>query len=220
MKEFNKYFDHTLLKADATESQIMNICHEAVEYNFASVCVNSCNVRMCVKALQLSDVNVATVVGFPLGAMSTVGKVSETTQALNDGASEIDTVINIGALKDGRYSLIKNELKQLVDVCHASGAILKVIIETCLLTEDEKIAACKLVSDSGADYIKTSTGFSTGGATIDDIKLMKTNIAPNVRIKAAGGIRTLQDAKSFITAGASRLGCSASVNIMNEYNNK
>ena len=220
MKKFNKYFDHTLLKADATESQIMSICHEAVEYDFASVCVNSCYVRMCVKALQLSDVNVATVVGFPLGAMSTVGKVSETTQALNDGASEIDTVINIGALKDGRYSLIENELKQLVDVCCASGAILKVIIETCLLTEDEKIAACKLVSDSGADYIKTSTGFGTGGATIDDIKLMKANIAPNVQIKAAGGIRTLQDAESFIIAGASRLGCSASVNIMNEYNNK
>lgn len=220
MKEFNKYFDHTLLKADATETQVMSICHEAVEYNFASVCVNSCYVRMCVKALQLSGVNVATVVGFPLGAMSTAGKVSETIQALNDGASEIDTVINIGALKDERYSLIENELKQLTEACHSKGAILKVIIETCLLTEDEKIAACRLVSDSGADFIKTSTGFSTGGATIDDIKLMKDNISPSVQIKAAGGIRTLQDAESFIAAGANRLGCSASVSIMKEYRNK
>lgn len=214
MKPFSKYFDHTLLKADATEAEIIKLCREAAEYSFASVCVNGSNVAMCAETLQNSDVKVAAVVGFPLGAMSKDVKVFEAARAIKEGASEIDTVINIGNLKDGKYDTIVSELKELADTCHREKALFKVIIETCLLTHDEKIKACKLVTESGADFIKTSTGFSTGGATVDDIKLMASNIGPNVSIKASGGIRTLEDAQRFIDAGASRLGCSASVSIM------
>ena len=217
MKPFNKYFDHTLLKADASETQILDLCRQAMEHDFASVCVNGCNVALCADTLADSSVKVAAVVGFPLGAMSTAAKVFEASQAINDGASEIDTVINIGHLKEGKYSRIASELKQLADLCHSNGAFLKVIIETCLLTDEEKVAACELVTDSGADFIKTSTGFITGGATEEDVKLMAANIGPDVKIKASGGIRTLDDANRFIKAGASRLGCSASVAIMAEY---
>lgn len=217
MKPFNKYFDHTLLKADASETHILDLCRQAMEHDFASVCVNGCNVALCADTLADSSVKVAAVVGFPLGAMSTAAKVFEASQAINDGASEIDTVINIGHLKDGKYALIASELRQLADLCHSNGALLKVIIETCLLTDEEKIAACEVVTDSGADFIKTSTGFSTGGATEEDVKLMAANIGPDVKIKASGGIRTLDDANRFIKAGASRLGCSASVAIMAEY---
>ena len=217
MKPFNKYFDHTLLKADASETHILDLCRQAMEHDFASVCVNGCNVALCADTLADSSVKVAAVVGFPLGAMSTAAKVFEASQAINDGASEIDTVINIGHLKEGKYSRIASELKQLADLCHSNGALLKVIIETCLLTDEEKVAACELVTDSGADFIKTSTGFSTGGATEEDVKLMAANIGPDVKIKASGGIRTLDDANRFIKAGASRLGCSASVAIMAEY---
>ena len=217
MKPFNKYFDHTLLKADASETHILDLCRQAMEHDFASVCVNGCNVALCADTLADSSVKVAAVVGFPLGAMSTSAKVFEASQAINDGASEIDTVINIGHLKEGKYTRIASELKQLADLCHSNGALLKVIIETCLLTDEEKVAACELVTDSGADFIKTSTGFSTGGATEEDVKLMAANIGPDVKIKASGGIRTLDDANRFIKAGASRLGCSASVAIMAEY---
>ena len=217
MKPFNKYFDHTLLKADASETHILDLCRQAMEHDFASVCVNGCNVALCADTLADSRVKVAAVVGFPLGAMSTAAKVFEASQAINDGASEIDTVINIGHLKEGKYTRIASELKQLADLCHSNGALLKVIIETCLLTDEEKVAACELVTDSGADFIKTSTGFSTGGATEEDVKLMAANIGPDVKIKASGGIRTLDDANRFIKAGASRLGCSASVAIMAEY---
>ena len=217
MKPFNKYFDHTLLKADASETQILDLCRQAMEHDFASVCVNGCNAALCAEALADSSVKVAAVVGFPLGAMSTSAKVFEASQAINDGASEIDTVINIGHLKEGKYTRIASELKQLADLCHSNGALLKVIIETCLLTDEEKVAACEVVTDSGADFIKTSTGFSTGGATEEDVKLMAANIGPDVKIKASGGIRTLDDANRFIKAGASRLGCSASVAIMAEY---
>lgn len=217
MKPFNKYFDHTLLKADASETHILDLCRQAMEHDFASVCVNGCNVALCADTLADSSVKVAAVVGFPLGAMSTAAKVFEASQAINDGASEIDTVINIGHLKDGKYALISSELRQLADLCHSNGALLKVIIETCLLTDEEKVAACEVVTDSGADFIKTSTGFSTGGATEEDVKLMAPNIGPDVKIKASGGIRTLDDANRFIKAGASRLGCSASVAIMAEY---
>ena len=217
MKPFNKYFDHTLLKADASETHILDLCRQAMEHDFASVCVNGCNVALCADTLADSSVKVAAVVGFPLGAMSTAAKVFEASQAINDGASEIDTVINIGHLKEGKYTRIASELKQLADLCHSNGALLKVIIETCLLTDEEKVAACEVVTDSGADFIKTSTGFSTGGATEEDVKLMAANIGPDVKIKASGGIRTLDDANRFIKAGASRLGCSASVAIMAEY---
>lgn len=217
MKPFNKYFDHTLLKADATREQILRICREAAEYDFASVCVNSCHVKMCADALASTDVKVATVVGFPLGAMSTQGKLVETEVALKDGAKEVDMVINIGYLKEGDATPIIREIKILADACHHADAILKVIIETCLLTDEEKKLACTLVTEAGADFIKTSTGFSTGGATAEDVQLMAKNTGAGVQVKASGGIRTLDDALAMIEAGADRLGCSASVGIMKEY---
>ncbi|MBQ8151645.1 MAG: deoxyribose-phosphate aldolase, partial [Firmicutes bacterium] len=157
------------------------------------------------------------VVGFPLGAMSTDGKLAETDYAISCGAAEIDTVINVGHLKDGKDDDIVEELKALSSLCHEKGAILKVIIETCLLSDEEKITACRLVTESGADFIKTSTGFSTGGATVSDIKLLRANVGEHVKIKASGGIRTLDDTLKFIDAGADRLGCSASISIMKEY---
>ena len=215
--EFNKYFDHTLLKADARESQVAELCSQAADYGFASVCVNSCYVPLCVSLLKDTEVKVASVVGFPLGAMSTDGKLAETDHAISCGAAEIDTVINVGHLKDGKDDEIVEELKALSSLCHEKGAILKVIIETCLLADEEKITACRLVTASGADFIKTSTGFSTGGATVSDIKLLRANVGEHIKIKASGGIRTLDDALKFIKAGADRLGCSASVSIMKEY---
>lgn len=217
MKPFNKYFDHTLLKADATKEQVLRICREAAEYDFASVCVNSCHVKMCSDALAATNVDVATVVGFPLGAMSTAGKLAETEIALADGANEIDMVINVGALKEGDADAIVSEIKKLADACHKADARLKVIIETCLLSQEEKDLACMLVTEAGADFIKTSTGFSTGGATVEDVKLMAAKTGANVQVKASGGIRTLADALAMIEAGADRLGCSASVAIMGEY---
>ena len=215
--DFNKYFDHTLLKADARKDQIEKLCAEAREYSFASVCVNGCYVQLCASLLKDTDVSVACVVGFPLGAMSAPAKLAEAEDAIKCGASEIDMVINIGDLKDGREDFLLSEIKVLADLCHEKDALLKVIIETCLLTEDEKITACRIVTEAGADFIKTSTGFSTGGATAEDVALMRANVGPDVRIKASGGIRTLDDARKMIDAGADRLGCSASVDIMNEY---
>lgn len=217
MDSFNKYFDHTLLKADASTPQILALCAEAARHGFASVCVNGSYVKTCAEALAGSGVRVACVVGFPLGAMAKDAKLFETRQAISDGASEIDTVINVGALKEGRFGEVSEELSALAEECHGSGALLKVIIETCLLTEEEKIDACRLVTGSGADYIKTSTGFSTGGATADDVRLLRAHVGRDVKIKASGGIRTLTDARAMIEAGADRLGCSASVQICEEY---
>lgn len=222
----NKYIDHTLLKPEATEAQIVALCDEALKYDFYSVCVNGCYVRTACKRLMESDIKVAAVVGFPLGAMSTHAKVCEAREALENGASEIDAVINVGALKDGRYDYVLRELSALSDVCHGhtvaygqpseSGALLKVIIEACLLTDDEIIRACRLAVKAGADFVKTSTGFSTGGATESAVELMRDTIGGKAKIKASGGIRTLADALKFIELGADRLGCSAGVQIMEE----
>ena len=210
--ELNKYIDHTLLKPEATEEQILKLCDEALEYEFYSVCVNSCHVPLAVDKLSGSDVKVAAVVGFPLGAMSTSSKVFEAREAVEAGASEIDMVINIGALKEGRYEYVLHEIAALVDVCPC----LKVIIETCLLTDEEIVKACELAAAAGADFVKTSTGFSTGGATAEAVSLMRNTVGDKAKIKASGGIRTLADAKKFIELGADRLGCSAGVQIMKE----
>lgn len=215
--EFQKFFDHTLLKPDATREEILKLCRDAAQYDFASVCVNGCHVRFAVDKLKDTSVKVAAVTGFPLGAMSTKTKSFETKNALENGASEIDTVINIGALKDGRFDYIQQELIILSTLCHRNRAILKVILETGLLTEKEIRTACILAERSGADFVKTSTGFNGPGATVEAVKLMKRVTGPAMKIKASGGIRTLEDARAMIEAGADRLGCSASVAIMEEY---
>lgn len=216
-KPLNKYIDHTMLKPDAGEKAIINLCREALEYDFYSVCVNSCYVSLARTHLRGSDIKVSAVAGFPLGTMSSAAKLAETRDSLDNGASEIDVVINIGALKDQRYDYILSELSALAELCHSRNALLKVITETCLLTENEITEACRLVMKSGADFIKTSTGFSSGGAEVRDVRLMKKIIGNKIMIKASGGIRTLETAEAMIEAGADRLGCSASVEIMDKY---
>lgn len=291
MKPFNKYFDHTLLKPDATEAQITRLLAEAEEYGFAAVCINGCHVSAAAEFLQDSDVRVATVVGFPLGAASMDAKAGEARTAMADGADEIDMVINIGAVKDGRWDYIRHEITLLAKICHEATAkpintmhdpgnaalqdpgatslqepdaaspqrpdftspqnlnaassqklntaspqnpgatspqepdapttlkqpvLLKVILETCLLTDEEIILACKAAKRAGADFVKTSTGFSTGGATTHHVRLMKETVGDDMQVKASGGIRTLADARAMIESGADRLGCSASAAIMEE----
>ncbi len=208
--------DHTLLKPDATPQQIAQLCHEALLHNFASVCVNPTHVKLAAQLLQNSDVKVCTVVGFPLGATSTQAKVSETEQALSDGATEIDMVINIGAIKGQDNTLVEQDIAGVVRAAHNRGALCKVIIETALLTDEEKIRACQLAKKAGADFVKTSTGFSSGGATIEDVALMRQTVGPLLGVKASGGIKNLADAKNMIVAGATRLGASAGIKIIQE----
>lgn len=211
----NKYIDHTLLKADATREQILQLCQQAREYDFASVCVNSCWVPLCSKALEGSDVNVCTVIGFPLGAMNTVAKAYEVKEALADGASEFDMVINIGELKSGNLDYVIDDIATVVAA--AQGHVVKVIIETCLLTDEEKREACRCAVKAGAHFVKTSTGFSTGGATPEDVSLMAEAVkGTGLKVKASGGIRSLEDAQKMIAAGAERLGCSAGIKIMKD----
>lgn len=212
MEKLNtKLFDHTILKADATKEAVLKICREAKEYNFMSVCVNGFYTALVKKELEGTDVKVCTVVGFPLGQMSTKAKAMEAAIAVEDGADEIDMVINLGDVKDKHFDKIKGEIALLKSAC--GDKILKVIIETCLLTEEEKIKMCEIVTEAGADFIKTSTGFSTSGATFDDIALFKKYVGENVKIKAAGGISSFDDAKKFIELGADRLGTSRLVKI-------
>ena len=220
MKDFNKYFDHTLLKPQATEADIIKLCHEAIKYDFASVCVNGCYVPLACKSLAKSGVKTAAVVGFPLGAASTDVKAVEAKTAIEDGADEIDMVINIGLAKDGRFDAMQKEIEVLSHICHTNGRLLKVILETCLLTDEEITKACLAAKNANSDFVKTSTGFSTGGATAEDVKLMRRTVGDSMKIKASGGIRTLKDAMEMIRAGADRLGCSASVEIMEEFNAK
>ncbi len=206
--------DHTILKADATQEEIAQLCFEARKYDFASVCVNPGNVKLCSQLLKDSDVLVCTVVGFPLGATSTETKVFETMQAIRDGATEIDMVINVGALKSRDYETVEQDIAAIARACHAGNAILKVIIETALLTNEEKVIACQLAKIAGAEYVKTSTGFGPGGATPEDVTLMRRVVGPSMGVKASGGIRTFEDAQKMIAAGASRIGASASVKIV------
>lgn len=208
--------DHTLLKPDATQDQIAQLCFEARKYNFASVVVNPANVKLCAELLQGSDIPVCTVVGFPLGATPTDVKVFEAQKAIREGAIEVDMVINVGALKSRDYELVERDIASVARVCHANNSILKVIIEAALLTDEEKVVACQLAKVAGADFVKTSTGFGPGGATLEDVALMRRVVGPSIGVKAAGGIRTLADVQKMIAAGASRIGASASVRIMQE----
>lgn len=205
--------DHTELKVTATMSDIINLCDDAVRYNTASVCIAPCFVKGAKDYLK-DKKSICTVIGFPNGYNNTKTKIFETAQALSDGADEIDMVANIGDIKSGGYNFVLKEIKEIKKICDKK--ILKVIIETCLLTDEEKINMCKIVSESGADFIKTSTGFSLSGATIEDIILMKNNIFGGVKIKAAGGIKTLEDAELFLNSGASRLGTSRIVKLVKE----
>ncbi|WP_415962597.1 deoxyribose-phosphate aldolase [Collinsella tanakaei] len=211
-----KYMDHTLLKADATLDGIDRVVAEAKQFGCASVCVNPFWVPYVARLLDGSGVATCTVVGFPLGASSTASKVFETTDAIANGADEIDTVINIGELKAGHAELVREDIRAVAEATHAGGKLLKVIIECCLLTDDEKRLACLLCAEAGADFVKTSTGFSTGGATVADVALMRECVGPDFGVKAAGGIRTLADAYAMIEAGASRLGVSAAASILAE----
>jgi deoxyribose-phosphate aldolase len=207
----NKFIDHTLLKPDATKEQIIKLCDEAKTYEFMSVCVNSYYVPLCSKLLNKSGVKVCTVVGFPLGASPQIVKETETKWALEQGAQEIDMVMNIGAAKNNDWDLIEKEIKSIASLAHKSGALLKVIFETCLLTESEKKKACEVSWKAGADFVKTSTGFSSSGATIEDVKLMREAVGSNLGVKASGGIRDIATAKAMIEAGATRLGTSSGV---------
>lgn len=208
-----KYFDHTILKADATEAQVAKVCDEALANNFASVCVNQYYTGFAAEKLKGSDVEVCTVVGFPLGMSDTRVKAFETKAAIEDGATEIDMVINVGALKDRKYDYVLNDIKTLKEVC-GKNIVLKVIIETCLLTEEEKIKACELSKEAGADFVKTSTGFSTGGAKAADVALMRGTVGDGMGVKASGGIHSAKEAQAMIDAGASRLGTSATLAII------
>lgn len=211
-----KYMDHTLLKADATLDGIDRVVAEAKQFGCASVCVNPFWVPYVARLLDGSGVATCTVVGFPLGASSTASKVFETTDAIANGADEIDMVINIGELKAGHAELVREDIRAVAEATHAGGKLLKVIIECCLLTDDEKRLACLLCAEAGVDFVKTSTGFSTGGATVADVTLMRECVGPDFGVKAAGGIRTLADAYAMIEAGASRLGVSAAASILAE----
>ena len=205
-------FDHTLLKADATKAQVEKICEEAVAYQFASVCVNSYYTKFVAEKLSGSGVMTCTVVGFPLGQMSTKAKAAETKIAVEDGAEEIDMVINVGALKEGSYDVVLEDIKAVKAAC--GKAHLKVIIETCLLADEEKVKACELSKEAGADFVKTSTGFSTGGATAEDVTLMRKTVGPELGVKASGGIRDKATAEKMVQAGANRLGTSATIAII------
>ena len=213
MKDLNRYIDHTLLKANATTEQIKKICDEAREYHFASVCVNSCYVPFVAKQLEGSDVLTCCVVGFPLGAMLSAAKAAETKLAVEAGAQEIDTVINVGAAKEKNWKYVEEDIRLVVEAAHPKAQV-KVIIEACLLDDDEKKEACLCAKRAGADFVKTSTGFSTGGATEEDVKLMRQTVGPDMGVKAAGGVRTSEDAQKMIAAGATRLGTSAGVSLM------
>jgi deoxyribose-phosphate aldolase len=211
-----KMIDHTLLKADAAQDQIAQLCYEASKYGFAAVCVNPSYVKLCSQLLRGTPVHVCTVVGFPLGATPPEVKAYETQQAIDDGATEIDMVINIGALKSKDYALVERDIATVARSSHAGGALLKVIIEAALLTDEEKVIACQLSKVAGADYVKTSTGFGPGGATARDVALMRQVVGPEMGIKAAGGIKTFQDAQAMVAAGATRIGASAGVKILQE----
>lgn len=216
MKQLNAYFDHTVLKAEATEADIKKLCEEAKKHHFYAVCVNSCYVALAKKELEGSTVKVASVIGFPLGACSTPVKVFETEWACQQGAKEIDMVIQVGALKEGKLAYVRSDIQQVVEAAQKYNAIVKVILETCLLSDEEIITACSLSKEAGAAFVKTSTGFSIGGATVHHVALMRKAVGDTMQVKASGGIRTLEVAQKMIEAGADRIGASASVFILEE----
>ncbi|MEM7305148.1 MAG: deoxyribose-phosphate aldolase [Planctomycetota bacterium] len=208
------YIDHTLLKPDATLAEVDQICDEALRFEFASVCVNGTHVRRCAEILAGSPVRVCSVIGFPLGAMAPEVKAYEARRAVEDGACEIDMVLNVGALKSGQDDFVRRDIAGVAEVCHRLGAKLKVILETALLTNPEKTRACELAKSAGADFVKTSTGFSKGGATAEDVALMRRAVGPTLGVKASGGVRTADDVRAMVEAGATRIGASASIAIV------
>lgn len=210
-----KCIDHTVLKPQTTEAAVRKLCAEAAQYGFASVCVNPCWVALCADLLKDTEVDVCTVIGFPLGANTSAVKAFEAAEAIRQGATEVDMVLNVGALKDGNADLVRADIAAVVEVARGK-ALVKVILETCLLTDEEKRIACRLAKEAGADYVKTSTGFSTGGATEADIALMRAEVGPEMGVKASGGIRDYATAQAMIRAGASRIGASAGVQIVAE----
>lgn len=210
--EYNKLIDNTLLKADATEEQIKSLCKESKEWNFMSVCVNPYYIPFCKKELSGSYVKVCTVIGFPLGQMTTEAKVFETKDALEKGADEIDMVINVAALKDKKYDYVKNEIAEIKKAC--GDHVLKVILECCLLNDEEKVKACLLAKEAKADFVKTSTGFSIHGATVHDVELMRKTVGPEMGVKAAGGVRSHEELLEMVKVGATRIGTSSGVKLM------
>lgn len=208
----NKYIDHTILKATASSADVQKLCEEAIEHEFYSVCVNGCYVADAKHLLQGTDVKVAAVVGFPLGAMTTASKVFEAKEAIENGASEIDMVINVAKLKDGEFDYVENEIRLIKE--EIGDNVLKVIIETCYLTDEEKVKACELSLVAKADFVKTSTGFGTGGATYEDVKLMKSVVGDNAKVKASGGVRDKETAQKYVDLGAERLGTSSGIEIV------
>lgn len=210
--KITKMIDHTILKADATEEEVKVLCEEAKKYQFATVCVNPCYIPQANHILQDTGVGITTVVGFPLGNMTSMAKAYETKEAVELGATEVDMVINIGAMKDEKHQYILHEIQGVVKAAKEANkdTVVKVILETCLLTKDQIVKACELAVEAGADFVKTSTGFSTGGATVEDISLMRKTVGPDIGVKASGGVRTYEDAKAMVDAGATRIGASAS----------
>ena len=211
--DYAKMIDHTLLKPEASREQVKKLCREAAEYGFHSVCVNSCYVSFCADLLKDSDVKVCTVIGFPLGAMSSAGNAAEAAAAVKDGADELDMVINVGMIKSGDWEYVRRDIEEVVKAA-GSRALVKVILETCLLTDDEKRIACRVCREAGAAYVKTSTGFSTGGATAADVRLMREEAGDSMGVKASGGIRSLKDAEEMAAAGADRIGTSSGIAIV------
>ena len=208
----NKYIDHTILKATASGTDVQKLCEEAIEHEFYSVCVNGCYVVDAKHLLQGTDVKIAAVVGFPLGAMTTAAKIFEAKEAVENGASEIDMVINVAKLKDGEFEYVENEIRQIKEAI--GDNVLKVIIETCYLTDEEKVKACELSLAAKADFVKTSTGFGTDGATYEDVKLMKSVVGDNAKVKASGGVRDKETAQKYVDLGAERLGTSSGIDIV------
>lgn len=215
-KEMAAYIDHTVLKATATRTQVKQLCTEAVQYGFASVCVNPCHVGLVAGELKGSAVKTCAVIGFPLGANSTEVKAFEAQKAVGDGAQEVDMVINVGALKDGDAEFVEKDIREVVRA--SQGAAVKVIIETCYLTEEEKKLACVLAKNAGADFVKTSTGFGSGGALVEDVSLMRETVGKEMGVKASGGVRSLKEALEMIEAGATRIGTSSGIAILEEMN--
>ena len=212
-KKWNKLIDHTLLKANASKNDITKLCDEAMQYDFASVCVNPVWVSYCAEYLKESDVRVCTVIGFPLGANTSKVKAYEAKMAIEEGADEVDMVINIGALKAGDMDTVYQDIQAVVDA--SQGRCVKVIIETCLLTDEEKVLACQQAMKAKATFVKTSTGFSTGGATVHDVALMKQTVGDHCEVKASGGVKTFEDMEAMVNAGASRIGTSSGISLMN-----
>lgn len=219
-QQLAKYFDHTLLRANATDEEFRDLCKQADDYGFKMVAINPAPVELCKKILQDSDVHVGAAIGFPLGQTTIETKVFETKDALDKGADEIDYVVNLGRLKAGDLGYIEDEMQQIVDLCRDRGAISKVIFENCYLTDGEKVTLCEIANRVHPDFIKTSTGFGTGGATLEDVRLMRDHADSDIKIKAAGGIRTLEEALSMIDAGAERIGSTASMKIVDELSAK